>query len=318
MRPLAVARYRYRFRVVEPMQLPAYAGALLRGQFGASLRRVACMTGAESCTGCPLRSTCAYTAIFESPAPDEHAMQKFSHVPNPYVLEPPADGARRLNPGETLEFGLVLVGKAIEHLPLITFCLRRTLDRGFGESNGIGRGELQEVAWQSRVSGPGVSPAEWIVLWEPSVKAMLSHPAQSAAPLSLASTSLRLRLLTPLRLQHNGRPLGPSELTPRKFIADLLRRVTLLGEFHGDLVPAIEDPQALVQLASTLHHEAELHWFDWSRYSSRQKQEMSLGGVLGEWRWHGDLAPLLPYLWLGQWLHVGKNATMGLGHFTLE
>ena len=32
----------------------------------------------------------------------------------------------------------------------------------------------------------------------------------------------------------------------------------------------------------------------------------------------GDLAPLLPWLRLGQWLHVGKNATMGMGHYALH
>jgi CRISPR/Cas system endoribonuclease Cas6 (RAMP superfamily) len=30
------------------------------------------------------------------------------------------------------------------------------------------------------------------------------------------------------------------------------------------------------------------------------------------------LAPLMPWLWLGQWLHAGKNATMGLGKYRLE
>ena len=27
---------------------------------------------------------------------------------------------------------------------------------------------------------------------------------------------------------------------------------------------------------------------------------------------------LLPWLWLGQWLHVGKNATMGMGGYALQ
>jgi hypothetical protein len=44
---------------------------------------------------------------------------------------------------------------------------------------------------------------------------------------------------------------------------------------------------------------------------------MTLGGVVGTWTLRGDLAPLLPWLWLGQWLHAGKNATMGMGRYTL-
>jgi CRISPR/Cas system endoribonuclease Cas6 (RAMP superfamily) len=45
---------------------------------------------------------------------------------------------------------------------------------------------------------------------------------------------------------------------------------------------------------------------------------MQLGGVIGEWTLEGDLAPFWPYLHLGQWLHVGKNATFGLGHYQLQ
>lgn len=48
---------------------------------------------------------------------------------------------------------------------------------------------------------------------------------------------------------------------------------------------------------------------------------MTLGGVLGTWALRGDadtLAQIYPWLWLGQWLHVGKNASMGLGGYTLE
>ena len=49
---------------------------------------------------------------------------------------------------------------------------------------------------------------------------------------------------------------------------------------------------------------------------------MTLGGVLGRWTLHAydpaTLATLWHWLWLGQWLHVGKNATMGMGAYTLE
>jgi hypothetical protein len=79
------------------------------------------------------------------------------------------------------------------------------------------------------------------------------------------------------------------------------------------------DIPALLTHAETLHadHRA-LHWKDWTRYSSRQKQEMTLGGVVGPWVLHGDLFPLMPWLELGQWLHLGKNATMGMGAYQLE
>ena len=45
---LPVARYRFTFRMQHDLSLPEFAGSLLRGQFGASLRRIACMTGASA------------------------------------------------------------------------------------------------------------------------------------------------------------------------------------------------------------------------------------------------------------------------------
>ena len=44
---------------------------------------------------------------------------------------------------------------------------------------------------------------------------------------------------------------------------------------------------------------------------------MQLGGLLGSVVLRGDLAPFAELLHLGQWLHVGKNATMGLGGYWL-
>ena len=31
-----------------------------------------------------------------------------------------------------------------------------------------------------------------------------------------------------------------------------------------------------------------------------------------------DLAEFWPYLWLGQWTHVGKGTSMGMGAYTIE
>jgi CRISPR/Cas system endoribonuclease Cas6 (RAMP superfamily) len=45
---------------------------------------------------------------------------------------------------------------------------------------------------------------------------------------------------------------------------------------------------------------------------------MTLGGVVGEWRLSGALDELLPWFWLGQWLHVGTNTTMGMGRYSLS
>ena len=44
---------------------------------------------------------------------------------------------------------------------------------------------------------------------------------------------------------------------------------------------------------------------------------MTLGGVIVRWVLRGELTPLIPWLILGQCLHLGKNTTMGMGGYTL-
>lgn len=308
---LPLARYRFTFRMAAPLRLPDYAGSLLRGQFGAALRRVSCMTGEKACDGCPLRATCPYPAIFEAPAPAEHTMQRFSHVPNPYVIEPPPLGTRHIDAGRALQFSIVLIGRAVAQLPLVSFALQRALEGGLGRERA--RGTLQEIAWQAAGDA-----ASFVPVWQPGDTAIAAHEPRLEPPPVDDPHTLHLSLLTPLRLQHQGHPVRPQALTPRKLAADLLRRITLLGEFHADRPDLVPDAGALVRQAESLEHRHTLRWQDWSRYSSRQQQEMTLGGAVGDWTLHGELAALHPWLWLGQWLHVGKNATMGMGGYVLR
>ena len=309
---LPLARYRITFRMTQALRLPDYAGSLLRGAFGAALRRVSCMTGADRCDGCPLRATCPYSTLFATPAPATHAMQSFSHVPNPYVIEPPPRGTRCVDAGGVLQFCIVLVGHAVTQLPLISFALQRAAAAGFGKERA--HGLLESIEWQA-----GEDDASFQSIWQAGDDAIAPHDARVAlTPPAHASTAIRLRLHTPLRLQQQGHPVRPQALTPRKLVADLLRRTTLLAEFHAGHAGFVPDAPALVRHADTLTHTAALRWQDWERYSSRQQQAMKLGGAIGDWTLHGELGPLLPWLRLGQRLHVGKNTVFGLGHYTLH
>ena len=314
---LPLARYRFTFRLEQPLALPDYAGSLLRGQLGAELRRAACLTRAPVCDGCPLRTGCAYAQVFEAPAPEGHTLQAFSHIPNPYVVEPPPPGTRTYDAGERLQCTLVLFGNALRHLPLLFQAMRNMLEqRGLGRTRSKGR--LERI--EHHAPDSGLCPP----IWQPGDTTLARHDtrfllAPPAAPNGAGPTPERITLhfTTPLRLQHQGRPVRCDALTPRKLAADLLRRITLMAEFHAGNPALNINVPALVAHADTLQHRKQLQWHDWTRYSSRQQQAMTLGGAMGQWQLQGDLAPLLPWLRLGQWLHVGKNATMGLGRYHL-
>jgi len=313
---LPIARYRFTARVQQPLALPDYAGSLLRGQFGAALRNVACMTRQPTCPGCPLIQTCPYTRIFEAPPPPKgsHALQNFSQIPNPYIIEPPSPGARVLDADDDFEFHIVLIGHAIEQLPLIIFALQRAMHQGLTKARVPT--DLMQVDW---LGEHGTAHP----IWHMEHPTLLAHTAQLTLPQSSTGPQhqLALHIHTPMRLQSQGKPLGVGQLTPRALLYAIVRRCALMMEFHAGLGGWAEAAQHIRNLSPTLTDTQELQWFDWTRYSSRQKQEMTLGGVLGRWTLQGApdaLAEIYPWLWLGQWLHVGKNASMGLGCYTLN
>lgn len=302
---LPLARYRLDFTVDTPLHLPAYAGSTLRGAFGGALRASACMTRQKSCDGCPLLSTCPYALVFETrPPAGGHALQKFSQVPHPYVIEPPQWGERDYAPGEMLSFHLVLAGRALDQLALIVWAFVRAFQRGVGR--GDGTAQLMRIVHLGDTETP---------LLEGPAGSLAEH-ATAVPPAPTFAESATLCIDTPLRLQKNGHPIDAAALTARELLMALVRRTALICEFHGT-GPLSLDFSGLAQQAATIVSEKNLHWRDWTRYSSRQQQKMALGGVVGNWKLSGDLTLFMPFLHLGQWLHVGKEATFGLGRYRL-
>jgi hypothetical protein len=45
---------------------------------------------------------------------------------------------------------------------------------------------------------------------------------------------------------------------------------------------------------------------------------MQFGGLVGQWVLEGPLESFLAVLHVGQWTHVGKNATFGFGGYRLD
>lgn len=308
---IPLARLRFQFTVETPVKLPDWPGSMLRGAFGNALRKLSCMTRQKECGDCPLLRTCPYPAIF-SPPPLEHRIQHFSQPPVPYLIEPESRGPRLLEKGASLRFGMTLMGRALRETPLIVEALKSAARHGLGAS--AGTAELDEVLLLpcTEESAPATlyCPAEDKQLRElpPSV---LSAPPQ---PATLDRLTLRFR--TPLRLQKNGHALPPAKLSPAVFLSTTVKRVALLAELYGNGAPAW-DFKALALQAATIVDEKSLHWRDWTRYSSKQNQTMSLGGVLGTWTLSGELMAFFPALFMGQWLGTGKETVFGLGRYQL-
>jgi CRISPR/Cas system endoribonuclease Cas6 (RAMP superfamily) len=97
----------------------------------------------------------------------------------------------------------------------------------------------------------------------------------------------------------------------------LLGRLSSLARFHGGTPLDVNFRGLIDQARAVRLVRDETRWTTWARYSSRQDRRMEWAGLVGTATYEGDLTPFWPYLVFGQWTHVGKGATFGLGGYRL-
>ncbi len=128
-------------------------------------------------------------------------------------------------------------------------------------------------------------------------------------------STVTLEFLTPLRLKEKGDLV--THLTFPLLWERLRQRLTLLATFYGNSNQK-PDLAHLSELAEAVSiKESGLFWYDWERYSGRQRELMKLGGLKGSINFAGELAPFLPYLRLGMQVNLGQGTTFGLGRYRL-
>jgi len=307
---LPLARYRLQCVADEDFQLPAYTGSAWRGLFGHALKAAVCVTGKPACEGCLLYRNCVYSYVFETPPPaDAQMMRKYPSVPHPFVLTPAQGQATELTKGDALSVELMLVGQSNQHLPYLVHSFEQAGKRGLGSAQG--HFSVQSVLqWQGDDQWLPVYAAGGSLNAQPPV-----HPACPPCP----QGEVRLAFLTPLRMRLQNREVTAASFDFYALLSVLMRRVSMLQQFHTDQ-PLELDFKALSAQARTVGLlRNSLFWQDWTRYSSRQKTPVKMGGLMGEVVLDGKaLQAFWPLLWLGQYVHAGKGTSMGLGAYQLS
>lgn len=289
------------------MRLPAFAGSAWRGGMGWALKRLVCVMRLRPCEDCPLEHSCIYPTIFAA-RPDEDAqkMRRYERVPNPFVLRQIHPARRTVGPEDRVVLELVLLGRACRQIAYLVRALDQAAEGGIGPD----RGRLRLLSIT-----PVEEPRAPLEL-EPTSQAIRAEGATPAIPAPWPR--VELRLCTPLRLQHDGRLVGPLEFRPACLAMALVRRVSMLCHHHGE-VDLEADFVALKAGAEAIRVlDSQIEWVEQLRRSSRQRALVPMGGLIGRLVLDLSAAPALwPYLWLGQWLNAGKGATMGMGSYRL-
>lgn len=310
-----LAKYKLVLEAKEPMLLPEYKGSMFRGGFGHTLKRVCCSIKDGDCLICMLKEKCPYAYIFETSPPESAThFGKNLAIPRPYLFEPDPERKRNYNAGEKLTFHMVLIGKAVDYLPYFIFTIKELGKIGITKRKH--RYELTEILAVDELKEKSdlvYSSSNEIVQ---NKTLLINFDDCRKEAQQLPTENIKLKFLAPARIRYQGR-YCTSNLPLVALIQSLTLRINALAVFHcgdkwDDTMRNLRESAASARVLQN-----SLAWFDVKRLSSRQQKTETLSGLVGSISYSGELAELLPFLVLGQFIHVGSDAVFGCGKYRI-
>ena len=310
------ACYRFTYTVQEPLKMPHYKGNIFRSRFGYLLRDIACIGGSEQCQKkCQHPDRCVYSKCFETPVPsDSPILRGQPFAPHPFILKPPRTEQLDFAPDDTFACDMILIGDAIDLLPWIAFTSREIGKRRIGIRGARGQCQLDKVECipaQGSDCTQTIYTAENEMLTDEGLILGLEDVMHDA-PHDI--DTIALEFITSTSIKVDGRWMRT--LTFEHLIRNLLRRIRFLSYFHCGEDLDVDAP-AVIADACSVKHESDLHWLRADRWSYRQESSIPMDGFIGKIRFDGQLAPFLPFICLGEYLHIGHHTAFGHGQYRL-
>ena len=282
------------YRTERACVLPEYLGSTLRGALGQELRTASCVDRDSPCTVCPRPDRCAVGALFDDPAVidavssqrqlgEEGGQASGQNAggfdrPRPYILAPPPRRRGNYASGETIRFGVTLVGRARIWFPWVVAAM-----------TGIGRARHQRRATALVASANRCGPSRAdLIEFEPAtlgVGQVLPEldATRIVADGPPATSQAIVALVTPADLKQKGRRLD--QLDGPTFFRRLIRRIGTLVETYGNPPPDARefDYRALASLADqVVVQDQQVSVQSWERYSGRLDAKHPLSGLVGQ------------------------------------
>ncbi|MEC4748349.1 CRISPR system precrRNA processing endoribonuclease RAMP protein Cas6 [Methylomicrobium sp. Wu6] len=302
---IPIKQYRFYFESSGRFRLPEYPGSAWRGAFGHALKRTVCVVRNTPCNQCLLKNVCAYSYIFETPPPaGAEKMRKYTATQHPFVLRFPDNASHEV----PYRLDVTLFGHGQRFFPYVVHALQTAGQDGIGGHRQVfALLRIDDVDLQGNVQ----------TIYQ---NGELQPQRQAISPTSpLMPAQIELTFHSPLRIKQDQKNLSTSDFNFGALFSTLLRRISMISYFHTD-TPLETDFAGLTARARTVQFASQqLKWYDWTRYSSRQQAEMNMGGMVGSVVLDTlNLEDFWPYLWLGQWTHVGKATSMGMGAYSIR
>lgn len=279
-------------------RLPRFRGSTLRGAFGHHLKKTVCHRDRGNCRECIVRSTCAYSYIFEGvPPQDREKMRLYPYIPQPFILLVNPEDPTTIKQGDRFTFGIRLFGKSLDLFPYIAYSLIQMAKEGLGKDR---------IPFQiTRITQPSFQTE----IYQPEANCIHKVQREYIHNSIRSCKQIQVQLLTPLRIRVNGKE--PSTIRFDDFIHAVIRRFSILSYFYGSRYEEIRTDSSAAQTIKTISEK--LHSVQFRRFSGRQKRPVEMSGLLGTLIFEGNLKPFMPWLSIAEVIGVGKATSFGFG-----
>ncbi len=280
----------------EDCTLPDFLPSAIRGIFGRALRSNLCDNFDRACENCILSDECIYTKIFYCFGERDEKQVVYT---SPYVVYHSNPILNYIEKGTCISFRITLFGKACAYLNDVILNIKK------GLSYGLGSLRAKFSLFSASINRRYVyRDGDFI---------------PSSAPLlffnSCAINKEKVDFIfdSPLKIKSSSKTLDHLDFSI--LFENILRRVSFISEVYCD--KKLDCTFNSFDLSKVKLINSNMHWQNRQRFSNRTKEKMSLGGLVGIISLEGDLRDFIPFFELGRVLHIGKNCSMGLGHYNL-
>lgn len=340
----------FRLQARESVALPPFLGSTLRGAFGTALKKVFCFVPHGECERCWFYEACPYQYIFESPnlipKEENHKLLKGQkEVPQPFVLIPPNPvpihqtkekqlhtgvinfnedyAGNHFSRGATLEFSILLMGKAALFWSQVLVAVRLLAEDGLGKMRipfvlteafaHDSHGQTMEVfsLENPKILSYGVSaiPLAWIA--DLRVQSLKNDFSETI------TDSLKIELQTPTRIRI------ADKINPTITFFDLLKKLTERLEFlaflHAQTSQKIDYRPILHAAEGIISTHSSVKSYRYEQFSNTLGDKTQRDVVLGEAVFQdSSLVEFLPFLAVGELLNIGSNTSAGFGKFIIK
>ncbi len=231
--------------------------------------------------------------------------------PKPYVILPPLDNLDHYPKGHQFHMELTLIGEATQH-----YSIAQAAIEYLGQRMGLGRkkAKYRIISIDRAIASQQNADTE--------KHSVYSNEIIKARIPTLNTEQITIHFPTRLRLKQKNRlhRQPPEFATVFERIAGRIKTLSnAYGENGENQETRAENYKTLTTAAQHITiQQQNLNWQEWHRYSGTGKQHMNFGGLTGDITYQGDLKPFLPWLVLGEWVHIGGKTSFGLGKYIIE